>query len=189
MSAEDRNKWDVKYGAHTASSKPSSTLVGLASQLPERGRALDVAGGAGRHAIWLAERGLDVTLVDISSVGIAQALERAKEQGVTIDTIEADLEQDAFPAGPWELIVFAHYLQRSLYAAAVRALSPGGILVALQPTLRNLERHNKPPARFLLDEGELPSLVGDDLQILQYEEGWLGEGRHDAVLVGRAPPK
>jgi hypothetical protein len=44
--------------------------------------------------------------------------------------------------------------------------------------------HEKPPARFLLDDGELPKLI-EDLEIVQYEEGWLGEDRHDAVLVAR----
>ena len=40
--------------------------------------------------------------------------------------------------------------------------------------------------RFLLEDGELPQLV-EDLEILHYEEGWLREDRHDAVVVARRP--
>ena len=49
------------------------SLLDVAEQLPMKGRALDVAGGTGRHARWLAQRGLRVTLCDISPVALAAA--------------------------------------------------------------------------------------------------------------------
>jgi hypothetical protein len=58
--------------------------------------------------------------------------------------------------------------------------------VFCQPTLRNLERHARPGRPYLLVEGELPTLV-QGLEVLQYEEGWLEEGRHEARLVARSP--
>lgn len=54
----------------------------------------------------------------------------------------------------------------------------------VQPTVRNLERHQRPPRPYLLDEGELPKLL-DELRIVHYQEGWLTDGRHDAVVVAR----
>ena len=75
MSAADREKWNSKYAdPEFAPRKPSPVLLGLAEWLPpQRGRALDLAGGCGRHAIWLAQQGFDVTLADVSSVGLQVA--------------------------------------------------------------------------------------------------------------------
>jgi hypothetical protein len=185
MSDFDRQKWNAKYSdAEFAPREPSAGLVALESFLPRRGRALEVAGGAGRHSIWMAGRGLDVTIADISAVGLAQARERAAEAGVAIRTLETDLQDAPFPPGPWDLIVSVCYLWRPIYAVYPAALAPGGVLVVIQPTKKNLQRHDKPPFDFLLDEGELPRLV-KGLEIVHYEEGWLADDRHDAVLVAR----
>jgi SAM-dependent methyltransferase len=145
---------------------------------------LDIAGGAGRHAIWLAKRGLDVTVVDISQVGLQIAAERGAAAGVSLQSMFVDIECDPLPPGPWDLIVCAHFLHRPLFAVFPQLLRPGGLLVVVHPTQANLERHEKPPRRFLLQDGELPTLV-TGLEIVHYEEGWLAEGRHDAVLVAR----
>lgn len=56
--------------------------------------------------------------------------------------------------------------------------------MVIHPTRTNLARHEKPPARFLLEDGELPGLI-QGLRIEHYEEGWLSEGRHEAVVVAR----
>jgi SAM-dependent methyltransferase len=185
MSVDDREKWEHRYvDSESAPREPSVLLTALADVLPAAGKALDVAGGAGRHAIWLAKRGLQATLVDISANGIAIAQRRAEEAGVALDTRILDFDVDPLPAGPWSLIVSFHFLHRPLFAQFARVLAPGGLLVFVQPTRRNLERHEKPPAAFLLADGELPSLV-EGRETIRYEEGWLAEGRHDALLVAR----
>jgi SAM-dependent methyltransferase len=186
MSNFDRNKWNAKYQTEPAPREPSHGLVALQQFLPKQGRALDIACGAARHGIWLAQRGLDVTVADISSVALKLAQERAAERGVSITPLEIDLEQQPFPAGPWDLIVSVCYLQRAIYASYPAALAPGGTLFVIQPTKRNLERHAKPPLDFLLDEGELPTLVSG-LEIVHYAEGWSADDRHDAVIVARRP--
>lgn len=187
MPDADRLKWDAKYRRPKAApSEPSLLLVQVEDLLPRSGKALDVAGGAGRNAIWLAQRGLDVTLVDISEVGLEIASQRAAEAGVSLHTVAADIELEPLPAGPWDLIVSVHYLWRPLFAVFPGILQPGGVLVVAQPTVSNLQRHDKPPAEYLLDDRELPNLVGE-LEIINYEEGWLSEGRHEALLVARRP--
>ncbi len=181
----DRQKWDAKYSAPAeVPREPSAVLRSLEALLPTCGRALDVAGGAGRNAIWLAQRGLEVTIADVSPQGLALANERARDAGVSITPFCTDLEDAPFPAGPWDLILCVCYLWRSLYAVYPEVLSPGGLLVIIQPTKKNLERHPKPPAGFLLNDGELPSLMSG-LEIVHYQEGWQTDGRHDAVLVAR----
>jgi SAM-dependent methyltransferase len=186
MSDFDRDKWNGKYAqwADDVPREPSAVLVGLAEHLPSRGRALDVAGGAGRNAIWLARRSLDVTIADVSRVGLDLARQRAVEAGVKLTLLETDLAAAPFPPGPWDLIVSVCYLWRPLFASYPAALAPGGTLIVIQPTKKNLERHDKPPADFLLEDGELPRLVAG-LSIVHYEEGWLADDRHDAVIVAR----
>ena len=186
MSDFDRQKWNAKYAAEEAPREPSAGLVSLDGLLLHRGRALDVACGAGRHGIWLAQRGLDVTVADISAVALQLAGQRAAERGVTITPLEIDLEQQPFPAGPWDLIVSVCYLHRPVLAAYPAVLAPGGLLVVIQPTKRNLERHAKPPFDYQLDEGELPRLV-QGLETVRHQEGWSDDDRHDAVLVARRP--
>ena len=101
-----------------------------------------------------------------------------------IRTLCTDLEEKPFPAGPWDLILSCRYLQRPLFKIYPQVLAPGGTLIVIQPTKTNLERHAKPPADFLLDDGELPGLVFG-LKVVHLEEGWLADGRHDAVVVAR----
>lgn len=163
---------------------PSSLVTELEPLLPKKGRALDLAGGRGRHALWLARLGLDVTLVDVSGVGLELARKAAESAGLEVKTDQVDLEASPFPAGPWDLILCFHYLQRSLFAEFPKALAPGGLLIFVQPTIKNLERHTRPSARFLLQEGELRRLV-QGLEILGYDEGWLQEDRHEARVVAR----
>ena len=189
MSSQDRIKWNARYGdSGGIRREPSPFVVSLDHALPVQGRALDLAGGSGRHAIWLARRGLDVTVVDISDEGLALAAAGAREAGVALHTVAADLEEEPLPAGPWHVILDFHFLQRSLFPQIVSGLAPGGILVFVQPTLTNLQRHEQPGADYLLENGELPRLLAElDIEILDYEEGWTGEGRHEARLVARRP--
>lgn len=186
MSAEDLAKWNQRYANGEAPTEPSLLLLEMADMLPRTGRALDLAGGGGRHALWLARRGLDVTLADISPAALEIANRRAAAAGVAIQTVAIDLETEPFPPGPWDLIVSFHFLLRPLLAKIPSALAPGGLLLMVQPTLTNLQRHAKPPADFLLRDGELPSLA-TSLDVVRYEEGWLSEGRHDALLLARRP--
>jgi hypothetical protein len=130
---------------------------------------------------------MDVTLVDISAVGLRRAEEAARRTGRRVTTVAADLEVDPLPAGTWDVVVSFSFLWRKLFELLPDLLAAAGVLVYCQPTRKNLERHPSPSASFLLEDGELPSLVRG-LAILDYQEGWLDEGRHEARLVARRPP-
>ncbi len=187
MPAEDRQKWDAIHGDRGFSpSSPSSLIVAREDFLPREGRALDVAGGTGRHALWLAERGMQVTLADISPVALKIAENEARRRKLLLSTLCMDLELDSFPRGPFEAILCFHYLHRPLFADFANALSKEGVLLFVQPTRSNLERHSRPSERYLLEDGELETMArGQGLEILHHEEDWLAEGRHEAVLVAR----
>ena len=190
MSAADREKWNEKYSdPEFAPRNPSPVLLGLAHWLPTHGRCLDIAGGCGRHSIWLAQRGLPVTLADISAVGLQIACERAATAGVNINTIEHDFEQQGLPPGPWDLIVSICYLWQPTPHLIRDLLAQGGLFVMIQPTIINLQRHAKPPRDFLLQPGELAKRFSGDacalhgLRLCHAAEEWAADDLHDAVLV------
>lgn len=190
MSDFDRHKWNRKFSDDPdAWTQPSRVVTRLEQYLPTTGTALDVAGGVGRHAIWLASKGLDVTIVDISAVGLAAAARTARQNAIQLQTMERDLEQSSLPKGSWDVVFSHHFLYRPLFPAMVNALANGGRLIVVQPTYHNLLRHEKPPRPFLLESRELLTLASE-LNVIHYEEGWLEEGRHEAVLIaekGRTP--
>lgn len=184
MADDDRARWDARWrSAPVERSAPARFLGGLDDILPRAGAALDVAGGAGRNALWLARRGLAVTLVDVSPVALERARVAAAAEGVSLDVVALDLDQSPLPDGPFALVVSIDFLCRPLFDAFPTRLAPGGVLVYAQATTRNLERHVHPSARFLLGEGELPRLVRG-LDVVRYEEGWFDD-RHEARLAAR----
>jgi SAM-dependent methyltransferase len=186
MSSQDRDRWQARY-AHQPPPRSPTPLLDLAAHwLPESGVALDWAGGSGRNALWLARRGLTVTVADIAPAGLALAVQRAAAQGLYIDTVEVDLAQEAPPPGPFEVLLCCDYLDRGLYGGADRLLAEGGVLVVAQATRSNRERHEHPSARWLVGTHELPTLIGG-LEILHYSEAWRDNGRHEAWMVARQP--
>lgn len=182
MSSEDRAKWDARYARRSVGEAPAWID---ALELPARGRALDVASGSGRIALWAARRGLDVTAVDVSPVGLAIAADAAAKEGLSIATIALDLEHDPLPEGPFALITCFHYRQPSLWPAMKARLAPGGVLLAEVLTVTNLERHAHPSRRWLAEPNELLALASG-LEILSYREDW-EDDRHAARIVTRAP--
>src|SRR5262249_23113517 len=106
--------WDERYrkGEH-ADTAPDRLLVQALEAL-RPGLAPDLACGAGRHAVFLAEQGWEVTAVDASNVAIEITSRRAQERGVSIDARVADLEQNEFVIEPaaFDLICDFYYLQR-----------------------------------------------------------------------------
>jgi SAM-dependent methyltransferase len=171
----DREHWDARYreAAHSGG-PPPEWLAAHARHWPARGRALDVAAGRGRIALWLAARGLRVLAADVSPVGLEQAGEAARSAGLPLDTLVIDLEREPLPAGPFDVITCFHYLQRDLFPELAARLAPGGCLCVEIATTGNLERHAQPSRRFLLEPGELARLCAP-LELLHSEEGWFDD--------------
>ena len=184
MASSDRDIWDRRHaeGAHAAADPPG-WLSALTEDLPRVGRALDVACGSGALALFWAERGLETSAVDISPVALAQCRARAASAGLEIETTTLDLETEPLPRGPFAVVSCRSYLQRDLFGPLIDVLAPGGVLVAEIATLKNLERHARPSARFLLGEGEMLDHIRP-LSLVYYHEGWLA-GRCAARLVAR----
>ncbi|MDQ3435247.1 MAG: methyltransferase domain-containing protein, partial [Actinomycetota bacterium] len=133
----DADDWDRRYadGTRTFSSEPNPLLVELASPLVA-GRALDLAAGAGRNALWLAQRGWRVTAVDFSRVGLERAAGRAAELGLELDRVHADLYDYRPPAAAFDLVLLAYMhpeaaRRAAVLAAAAEAVAPAGHLLVV----------------------------------------------------------
>lgn len=187
--ASDAARWDARYraGDHDGSSV-HPWLLAQAGALPARGRALDLAGGSGSLAVWLAQRGLDVTLSDVSQVALELAATRAASAGVNLKRVCVDLSAEAEAArllsGGWCLITCTNYFQPDLFSAIHSALEPRGLFVFAQPTLYNLERHAKPSARFLIDTAAQRHLF-DAFELIEVFEGWTERGTHELRVIAR----
>ncbi|MFV1961702.1 MAG: class I SAM-dependent methyltransferase, partial [Acidimicrobiia bacterium] len=135
--------------------------------------------------VWLASQGWDVTIVDVSDVALATATDRAEAVSAALRTQLMDLNSDPLPEGPWDLIMLFHYLDRALLPDLTAALRPGGVLIGALATVSNLERNPRPPLPYVLEDGELPALMGG-LELIRYEEGWQDD-HHDARFVAGKP--
>jgi len=102
----------------------------LARQAP--GLALDVAGGVGRHAIWLAQRGWRVRLMDISEIGVKLARENSERAGtagsITPEIRDLNVTQD-LGREQYDLVIVFFFLQRELFPSLAAAIRPGGFLI------------------------------------------------------------
>jgi SAM-dependent methyltransferase len=174
-------------GHEHSSSAPSAWLVMNRALLPAPGRALDVAGGRGRNAVWLAEQGFQTTAIDRDPSAVADLEDRAQRNGLPLTALVMDLEADAVTLGDalYDVVVVVHYLHRPLFPALLAALRPGGVLVYETFTVAQAARGRPTNPAFLLEPGELPRLVGP-LVILAAREGDY-EGRMVSSLVGLRP--
>ena len=156
--------WNDRYAAGEAPDKPPEALVVKAVETRRPGKALDLACGLGRNALYLAANGWEVTAVDYAAVALDTLSERAAE-GLPVHIVLADLEKGEFLIEPdsWDLIVDCCYLQRSLFAPIRAGLRRGGAFVGVFP----MSGIN--PA-FLLRAGEGRELFGD-WNLMHYAEG------------------
>ena len=164
--------WDERWshGEHSGS-EPSPVLVEAVRGLPP-GRALDLASGAGRNALYLADEEWEVTAVDSSETAIRIAKMRAIEMSVPLDASVLDLTKEPLPFddASFELVLMFFYMQRSLFPQIVRWLRPGGVFVAAVHIEDDRDGIHPMNPDYLLAPGELRELL-DDLEILAYREG------------------
>jgi len=127
--------WDARYAepGWAFGTEPNDFLREHAHHLP-RGRVLCLAEGEGRNAVWLAGLGYDVTGVDRSAAGLEKASALARERGVPLATVCADLATFPIEPGAWQGIVsiFAHVprsVRAPMHAAVVAGLAPGGVFL------------------------------------------------------------
>jgi SAM-dependent methyltransferase len=195
-----RERWNERFGAAGTAApgqdEPSEWLAEnedlLRSVAGPGRRALDVAAGSGRNALYLAALGFAVDALDISDVAIDQLRTAARERDLPVDARITDLEDDGLPSGTYDVVVTMNYLQRDLFGALAAAVAPGGLLVyeTFGPAHLDELGASTNPA-FVLAPGELRAAFGE-LEVLRYEEGVAqrsGRPKGVASLVARRVDK
>ena len=186
MSVEDQIRWNRKHAASGPLEAPSAFLREIlesdAWRIPP-GKALDLACGKGRNAIFLAAGGFEVTGIDISPAGLDEGRRRAVGSSLTIDWRQCDLEQIELAVEDYDLIVQCNYWQRSLIAPIKRAIRRGGYVVCEtylidQQTLGHPHRPD-----FLLAHNELLDHFRE-FRVLLYREGKFAHGTEPAFRAG-----
>ena len=185
----ERDKWNQRYlvGTH-GNLSPDSLLIDAFDRyieplFPNAGVALDIAGGTGRHAIFLAKKGWKVRLTDIAEAGIANARQNADSLASRIDFRVEDLTRFDGARESYDLILVFFFLRREMFPELVKALKPGGLLIYKGYT-RGQAKFGGGPTNpdYLFGENELLDSFRE-LQVLHYAELIRDCGR--AELVGR----
>ena len=136
----DAEAWDERYAASELvwSAEPNQFVAAECADLPP-GRAVDLAAGEGRNAIWLARRDWDVTAVDFSQV----ALDKGRRLAGDTEVAWVCGDATAWSGEGYDLAVVA-YLQlpaeerRAAARRAVEALRTGGTFVWVAHDSTNL---------------------------------------------------
>jgi cyclopropane fatty-acyl-phospholipid synthase-like methyltransferase len=160
------------------------------------GKVLCLADGEGRNGVFLAEKGFEVTAVDLSEVGLAKAQDLATERGVSITTIQADLGEFEIAKNFWDAIIsiWAHVpsvVRRELHLKVVKGLKNGGAFLLEAYTPRQIEFGTGGPRAEQVDLTMQLTDLREELNGLQFEiaheiEREIHEGKyhdgHSAVV-------
>jgi SAM-dependent methyltransferase len=141
----EREAWDERYrGTELVwTARPNRFLVAELQDQAPHGRALDLACGEGRNAVWLAEQGWRAIGVDFSGVALEKAARLAAERGVEVEWVHADLREHRPEARGFGLVI-AFYLhvppdeRRGIFLRAAEAVAPGGTLLVVAHDSSNL---------------------------------------------------
>ncbi len=179
----DSTTWDARYAERDLvwSAGPNVFVEQVAARLTP-GRALDLAAGEGRNAIWLAEQGWASTAVDFSRVALARAQRIAGERlgelaADRLHVVQADLLSYQPPAQAFDLVLVV-YLQvaaderRPVLRAAARGVAPGGHLLVIAHDSRNLTEGvggPQDPAALYTADDVVEDLHGGPLEVVRAE--------------------
>jgi SAM-dependent methyltransferase len=186
-SEQDRLFWNKRYDTETyiLGKEPVEFLKEYINILP-RGKALDIAMGEGRNAVFFAKNGFEVDGCDVSEIAVKKTLELATENNVRVNAFVADLEIYKLPKDAYDVVACFYYLQRSLIPQIKEALKPGGMVIYETYTIENWERGFEGPKNkdYLLKTNELLDLF-KDLTIIYYRELVLDDKKAVASLIAR----
>ncbi|MBI5431493.1 MAG: class I SAM-dependent methyltransferase [Planctomycetes bacterium] len=160
MAEGDRERWNAKHEAawNRSPEPPDDFVLRSLARFPDPhgASALDLACGAGRHALDLARRGYLVEAWDVSPVALELLRKRATAKGLLLATRELDLATGApldFRRKPFQLVIAVDFLERALFADFQKLVAPGGHLVFATFTVDR--PGDQPSERYCLARGEL----------------------------------
>lgn len=170
---DTKSQWDQRYSKRTYvyGKLPAKFLAENFDYLANATTILDMGMGEGRNAVFLAQKGHQVTGIDISSVAIKKARQLAKENGVRINTVVGTLNKYAIAKESFDAIICFYYVDRELVDKIYSWLKPGGILIYEAHTVSEFERlvNKKETKESYLKSQELLSMFSK-MKVLKYEE-------------------
>jgi SAM-dependent methyltransferase len=168
-------RWDRKYAEGMPSlTRPDPFFLSayerfVAPRFPCAGTGLDLAGGVGRHALWLAAREWKIRLVDVSAVAVGKARDEARRLDLGLDLFVADAAEYDFRRAGYDLIVLFYHLDRRLFPKVVSALNPGGLFICKMAVQWQFKAVPSNGAGDPLGRSEMVSLV-PGLDVLDHRE-------------------
>jgi len=187
----DRKRWDEKYRkSGFALGREANPFLRKHIGLLTKGKALDIAAGEGRNAVFLAQHGFEVDAVDISPVGLRKAKRRAKERGVRIHTVLGDLDAFEMEKGRYDLIANFYFLSRRLVPKIKKGLRKGGKIIFETYLIDHRDLNTEGPRniRYYLKRNELLRLFSN-FRILFYREGIFREGGRRKAIASLVAEK
>ena len=169
----DQRRWDERFGRREfALGKEPNPFLKKQIHLLPRGRALDIATGEGRNAVFLAQHEFEVDAVDISEKGLRKAQQLARTKGVKINTLTVDLDQYQIEKERYDLIANFYFLRRRLIPRIKKGLKRGGRVIFETYILehRTLGTGGAKQAKYFLKPNELIRCF-KNFRILFYREG------------------
>ena len=188
----DRKRWNERFKRKKfAFGKKANSFLRRHISLLPKGKALDLAAGEGRNAVFLAQHGFKVDAVDISETGLRKTQALAGKKEVKVHTILADLDTYPIKRGEYDLITNLYFLNRNIIPKMRRGLKKGGMMVFETYLLDHRRLHAggpKNPKYFLKPNEPLHLFRG--FRILFYREGIFEEsGKRKAIasLIAQKP--
>lgn len=183
-------KWNRIYsGSEPGLSCPAQVLSKNDFLLPTSGTALDLACGLGANAVFLAQRGLRVTAVDLSQVAIDKLGQYAAARQLPIEALRQKTDALSFPESVYDVIVVSRFLDRTLSSAIIAALKPEGLLFYQTYTQEKQADLGPRNPEFLLEVNELLAMFSSLRVVFYRENGLIGNCRfglrNEAQFIGR----
>ncbi|HUL21428.1 MAG TPA: methyltransferase domain-containing protein [Thermodesulfobacteriota bacterium] len=180
----DKKKWNERFARKEfALGKEPNPFLKKHIRLLPKGRALDLATGEGRNAVFLGENGFEVDAVDISEKGLKKTRGLARERGVKVKALLVDLDHYQIEKERYDLIASFYFLNRRLIPTIREGVKKGGMVIFETYILehRTLATGGPKQAKYFLKPNELLRLF-KNFRILFYREGIFREGgRRKAV--------
>jgi Methyltransferase domain len=174
--------WDDRYSQEGFSygTEPNDYLKSVAAStlnMPTGARVLMLADGEGRNGVFMAERGFDVTCVDLSAVGLQKAQALASSRGVTVETIVTDLGTYEFGVDRWDCVVgissqLPPAIRERVLSLIPPSVKPNGYVVfeGYTPDQLNYKTGGPPSADMMYSSEIFSKAFGNVLDVLQNQE-------------------
>lgn len=179
--------WNERYSeeGYVYGTEPNGFLRENVFQI-RSGPILSLCEGEGRNAVFLAERGFEVTGVDGSEVGLQKAQELARQRHVQLTTVVADLAEYTPPADTFgaAIAIFAHVpstIRKRIFQLTVAALKPNGVFLIEAYTPKQLTMGTGGPKeldRLVTLDDLQTDLIGCKFILAQETERDICEGRY-----------